>query len=191
MQHVVVPLDHVHSRNARELAATLAREVGAPRAAAASPHVTVASFTGLPPAEAVAALRVVARWTEPFTVRAHGYGAFAGDAPSNLSLFITVVRTTALDRLHRLVAEALLRAGATLDGVTAASVWSPHVTLLDRHLTPRQLGRAVEALTCRPHRSWSLDVASLAVISRRDGLDPSRTVPLGPVRLAEGGTRPG
>lgn len=179
MEHVVVPLDHDHRRCAWELAESLGRDLGVRRAITASPHVTIASFTGLGPDDAVDALRASVEAIEPFTVRAHGYGVFAGDAPSDLSLFVSVVRTRALDRLHHAVCGALLRAGALLDGLTADAVWSPHITLLDRRLTPPQLGRAVEILACRPHRSWSLDVASLAIISRCQHLEPSLTVALG------------
>jgi 2'-5' RNA ligase len=167
MGHVVVPLDAVHARNACEMAARLAAEVGEPRAAARSPHITVVSFTGVTTGAATAAIRAATAALPPFAVRAHGYGVFAGSETSDLTLHVAVVRTADFDRLHLAVWQALERAGAALDGVTAPCVWTPHVTLLDRHLTPARLGRAVETLAGRPHRRWTIEVSSLAVVGRR------------------------
>jgi hypothetical protein len=45
-------------------------------------------------------------------------------------------------------------------------VWTPHITVLDRGLTPTLLGRAVELLAARPHRSWRVGIATLAVTRR-------------------------
>lgn len=48
--------------------------------ACCAPHITLASYTGLGPDQASAALGPVATAAEPFTARAHGYGVITGDA---------------------------------------------------------------------------------------------------------------
>jgi hypothetical protein len=182
MDHVIAPLDADHARAVTRLAADLAATLAvAPEAVLSrSPHVTLASYTGLDPAGAAAALGPVAAATRPFIVRAHGYGVFTGDADCDLSLHVMVVRTRALDEFHRRVHAALAAAGACIAGTTRASVWSPHVTVLDRGLTPRLLGHAIEALARRSHCTWSIGVTSLTIASGRGDLRRSPvTLPLG------------
>jgi 2'-5' RNA ligase len=168
VDHVIAPLDADHARVVTQLSVELATalaldpEVVAPR----RPHITIASYSGLEPARATGALGPVAARARPFTVRAHGYGVFTGDADSDLSLYVVVVRTRAFDELHRHIHAALGTAGACLAGTTDPSVWSPHITLLHRGLTPRLLGDAIEVLAHRPHRTWSITVESLAVARR-------------------------
>ena len=165
MDHVIAPLDADHARVVTECAAELAETLAVPPDAVTStaPHVTLASYTGLGPTRATAALEPLVAGCQPFTVRAHGYGIFTGDADTDLSLHVIVVRTHALDELHRGVHGALDAAGARLAGTTHPDVWSPHITLLDHGLTPRLLGRAIEILARRPHRTWSIAIASLAI----------------------------
>jgi 2'-5' RNA ligase len=182
VDHVVAVLDPDHSRVVTELSEALAAElgIGAGLAVPRRPHITIASYEGVEPSMAAAALAPVARELTPFAVRAHGYGVFAGDADSDLSLHVAVVRTRALDRLHARVHDALGRAGAEVAGTTGPAAWTPHITLLDRGLTPRLLGRSVELLTCRPHRSWSVPIDALTVTRRGDGTGPGGArVPLG------------
>lgn len=182
MDHVIAPLDADHTRAVHDLAAHLAESLAAPpeEVAAAAPHITVVSYTGLPPQRVSAVLEPVLAVTPPFTVRAHGYGVFTGDDDIDLSLHVIVVRTRALDELHGRVHAALDAAGACVEGATAPDVWSPHVTVLAHGLTPRVLGRAIEVLARRPHRSWTIGVDSLAIATRHPA--PGRSlapVPLG------------
>jgi 2'-5' RNA ligase len=165
VDHVIAPLDTDHARAVGQLSVDLATalSIDPDDVALRPPHITCASYTGLEPRRAVAALAPVLAVIAPFTVRAHGYGLFTGDADTDLSLHVMVVRTKALDELHRCVTAALCGAGAQLAGTTEPRVWTPHITLLDRGLTPRLLGRAVELLGGRPHRTWSITLESLAV----------------------------
>jgi 2'-5' RNA ligase len=167
LDHVVVPLGPMHARAVAVLARRLAPVVGPSVCVPAVAHLTLVSFRGLARPDAVAALRPVAVAAAPFAVHAHGYGVFAGDGPNRLSLHVTVVRTSALDALHQRVRAALAGGGATLDGVTEPAVWTPHVTLLGEGLTPAVLARAIELLVARPHPSWDVEVAAMAV-SRPD-----------------------
>jgi 2'-5' RNA ligase len=192
VHHVIVPLDADHAHAVAQIAADLAAALAAPPEilASTSPHITLASYTGLETDRVIAALAPVAATTEPFTLRAHGYGVFAGDADADLSLHVMAVRTRELDELHRRVHAALAAAGACLAGNTHPSVWSPHVTVLDRGLTPRLVGRAVEVLARRPHRTWSIDVDSLVIAARRGDPCPWQVeLSLGVVP-ATAGTRP-
>ncbi|HEX6419485.1 MAG TPA: 2'-5' RNA ligase family protein [Acidimicrobiales bacterium] len=183
MDHVTALLDTDHDRAVRRLTCDLAAALGVDEEAVrrGRPHITVVSFTGLAPGAAAAALAPVARATEPVWVRAHGYGVFTGDVDSELSLHVMVVRTRALDELHRRIRAALVAAGCTPDGTTEPQVWTPHITVLDRGLTPALLGRAVEVLAARPHRSWRVGISRLAVTDRDSALDgaPAAELTLG------------
>ncbi|MBN2624578.1 MAG: 2'-5' RNA ligase family protein [Acidimicrobiales bacterium] len=168
MEHLVALLDADHDREVDRLSHDLADALGIDEAAMAHgrPHITLVSYTGLAPAAAGRALPPVVRDLDPVAVRAHGYGVFCGDADSELSLHVMVVRTRALDELHRRTHAAVVTAGGRPDGTTAPEVWTPHITLLDRGLTPALLGQAVEILAQRPHRSWSLALSEVAVTRR-------------------------
>jgi 2'-5' RNA ligase len=168
MDHVTALLDLDHDREVRRLTCELADSLGIDEAAVrrGRPHITLVSYTGLDAEAAVAALAPVARDLAPVWVRAHGYGVFTGDTASELSLHVMVVRTRPLDELHRRIRAALVAAGGTPDGTTDPKVWTPHITVLDRGLTPTLLGRAVELLAARPHRSWRVGIATLAVTRR-------------------------
>lgn len=168
MDHVIAPLDPDHVAAAGRLSTDLAASLSMdPACATSGLHITLVSYRDLAPAAAGRAVAQVAGTVGPLTVRAHGYGVFTGDGHSDLSLHVVVVRSTALDRLHARVHSALSDAGATMDGLTRPDVWTPHITLLDRQLDPVLLGRAVELLARRPHRSWSVPIGSLAISTGR------------------------
>lgn len=171
MDHVVALLDPDHERLVARLSLELtdALSIDVAGAAKGPPHITLVSYRGLAPDTATRALAPVARDADPLTVRAHGYGMFTGDANTDLSLHVMVVRTRALDELQHRTYNALVDAGGNPAGTTHPSVWTPHITLLDHGLTPALLGRAVELLAHRPHRSWTIEVASLTVTRRAAG----------------------
>jgi 2'-5' RNA ligase len=178
VHHVIAPLDTDHARVVTQLSGDLAAalSIDPDDAARRPPHLTLASYTGLEPLGATAALAPVLATVAPVTVRAHGYGLFVGDADTDLSLHVMVVRTRALDDLHRQVHAALREAGASRErGTTDPSVWTPHITLLDRGLNPRLLGDAVEILARRPHRTWTITLESLTVTRRHGGVDTEPT----------------
>jgi 2'-5' RNA ligase len=170
VDHVIAPLDADHAAVVARLSAELAAALAlAPDSAARRPHITLSSYTGLDPADAAAAVDPVLAQLAPLVVRAHGYGVFAGDNDNDLSLHVMVVRDRSLDELHDAVDAALCGAGACVAGSTRSSVWTPHVTLLDRGLTARSLGQAVALLACRAHRTWTIRLDSLVVGARRAG----------------------
>jgi hypothetical protein len=101
VDHVIAPLDTDHARVVGQLSVDLAAalSIDPDDVALRPPHITCASYTGLEPRRAVAALAPVLAVIAPFTVRAHGYGLFTGDADTDLSLHVMVVRTKALESL--------------------------------------------------------------------------------------------
>lgn len=165
MDHVVAPLDADHARLVTQLAAELAAAVGIEGTTVPPhpPHITLASYGGAGAGPVSAALADVVAGMVPLRVRAHGYGVFTGDQDSDLSLHVMVVRSRALDGLHAAVHAALGRVGACPAGITGPDVWTPHITLLDRDLSPARLGRAVEILARRPHRTWTVTIDRLVL----------------------------
>jgi 2'-5' RNA ligase len=148
------------------------------------PHITLVSFSGLPEQAATEALRPIAAGSRPLVARAHGYGLFTGSSPSELCLFVPVVRSTELDRLQRRFRGALEIAGATIAGQSRTEVWTPHVTLLDRCLAPSHLAEVVEHLARRPHPSWNLQLDRIIVGQTQlplagDAVQPRPAIDLG------------
>jgi len=166
VQHVVAPLDPDHQRAVHDLvgvasAATLTTEIAV--RAPCQAHITLVGYEDLAPEAAVDALRLVAATTPPFVVRAHGYGFFTGDAPSEVCLFVPVVRDVDLDRLQHRICAGLDAAGAHICGQSRAAVWTPHITLIDRSLDALGLSRAVRQLARRPHPSWHIPLERIVV----------------------------
>lgn len=173
MDHVVVPLggDHAHAVGAlvHDLAAAL--DLDESRVTSQPPHITLVGFDGVGRPEVETRVAAIAGTAASFPVRAHGFGFFVGNTERSLALFVPVVRDEPLSRLQAQVRRSLEAAGASISGQHAADVWTPHVTLLDRCLTPAHLGTAVERLAGHTHPSWHIPVDSLAILG--PGLGPA------------------
>lgn len=164
MDHLVLPLDHDHVRVVAELGAAIAAAAGLTSPFETSPaHITLIAYEGSSTEAVTTAVGEVVAATAPFMVHAHGYGFFAGDAPSELSLHVTVAKSPALATLHRDLCVALGRAGAVVAGWSVPEVWLPHITLLDRQLGPASLGAAAAFLAARHHPSWHVPIDRVAV----------------------------
>lgn len=180
MDHVVLPLDADHVRAVRRLvagiagAAGLGGEVGRPE-----PHVTLIAYSGGDPVAVRAAVEDVSAAIEPFGVHAHGYGFFSGKETTELALHVPVVRTARLDALHRALCAALGGAGADVATWCAPHLWTPHVTLVDRGLTPETLAAVVAWLAGHHHPSWQIPVDRVALT----GGWPERDQPADVIRL--------
>lgn len=157
MDHVVIPLDGSHVQAVERVAAAAgARSAGRPR-----PHITVVAHQGLASGAAHAVVVGVVRDLAPFVVHAHGYGLFTGAGEGNRSLHVPVVRTDALNELHRRVVAAVERAGGVVASWCHPDRWSPHITVLDGVSDGAHLAAAVAALAERHHPSWELLVDGL------------------------------
>jgi 2'-5' RNA ligase len=181
VDHLVIPLDRDHIQALAALACGVAAAANVGVAAACvDPHVTVVAYTGLSRKKARASIENVAGETEPFVLHAHGYGFFTGDEFSELSLHVPVVRTGALDAVHRRFRAALQRGGAAIAGWSEPELWSPHITLLDRGLDPTSLAATIGWLAHRRHPSWRIPVDRVVVTGgRRDRVRPGDIVPFG------------
>ena len=164
MDHLVIPLDRNHTEPLTELVRGVAAAVGEAEVDVSEPHITLVAHSGLAADVARTVTMPVVAATRPFSVRAHGYGFFTGSEPSALSLHVPVTRTPALDKLHRRICAALRRAGAEVAPWSGPTLWSPHITLLDRNLDAERLGRAAAWLAARRHPSWQIPVDRVALV---------------------------
>ena len=181
MDHLVVPLDPGHVHVIDELIGGVAGAAGlAPALEASTPHLTLIAHSGLDRARVSTAIGPVAAATAPFTIHAHGYGFFTGPEPSDLSLHVPVVRSGPLDALHGELCAALREAGAEIAGWSAPELWSPHITLLDRQLSPAKLGAAAAWLARRHHPSWRIPIDGVAITGGwRQRNRPAAVLPFG------------
>lgn len=160
----MLPLDGDHVRAVRRLVAGIAEsahlggEVGRPE-----PHVTLIAYTGGDPAAVRAGVESVGGRSGAFHVHAHGYGFFSGKDRTELALHVPVVRSALLDELHGALCAALDDAGAEVATWCAPHLWTPHVTLVDRGLTPATLAAGVAWLAERHHPSWQIPVDRVAL----------------------------
>lgn len=165
LDHIVVPVgdDHLlaieHLAAGAASAARIERHPGEPVA-----HVTLLAYSGLSRVDAVQLAERIVPATPMFTFHAHGYGFFSGDDPSGLCLHVPVVRSRPLDSLHDALRGALSTAGADIARWSEPDIWSPHITLLDRHLDAARLGLAAGWLARRHHPSWDI-VADRVVLT--------------------------
>jgi 2'-5' RNA ligase len=127
-----------------------------------TPHVTLVVLLESPPLAGVdEIIERVAIETRPFPARARGFGVFA-DEDGQLVLYAPVVRSTALNDLHRSLFEAFTSAGVRVDGYYHPGAWLPHITLCNGRLTPELLGTVVTSLAGAHMLTWRLPVHCLA-----------------------------
>ena len=79
----------------------------------------------------------------PITVTTNGIGIFSGTSPI---IFIPLVRTDALNVLHKRIWEAVQPIGIELSPYYAPQRWVPHITLAYEGVTPRKLNCAMQKL---------------------------------------------
>lgn len=157
MDHLVIPRDGSHVQAVARVAAA----AGARRTDRRRPHITVVAHQGLAADAARAVVAGVVGDLAPFAVDAHGYGLFTGAGEGNRGLHVPVVRTDALNELHRHVVAAVERAGGLVAPWCHPDRWSPHITVLDGVVDGSHLAAAVAALAERHHPSWEILVAGL------------------------------
>jgi len=105
-------------------------------------------------------LRELAVRYRPFTVRTGGLGIFTGPNPV---LYIPVVRTLAMSRLHAALWAETSQMGTNLSAYYEPTRWMPHITLGQDGLDGEKLSSAL-ALFRERMFVWEIPVTNIALI---------------------------
>jgi hypothetical protein len=111
------------------------------------------------------ALRDIAAESNPLVVSTAGLGVFTGPLPV---LYIPVVKTAALIRLHTRIWQRLEGTGAGISGYYNPSNWAPHISLAYLDLTPANVGPVVTNLAVR-YFTWDMVIDNIAYIYEPEG----------------------
>lgn len=128
------------------------------------PHITyqLAGVRKLSMLKAV--LHDVARHTEPFSAFTTGLGVFPGPNPV---IYIPVLRSDALNHLHRRVLRATAPLCLRTDKFSGPDCWLPHISLALHDTTPDLLGPVLQYLNQQTF-NLKLTVNNLAIL-RQEG----------------------
>ena len=162
VDHVVAPLDRDHIEAVEALVAEVADAMGIPDPERSEPHVTVVAFRGVARPAALAAVTAAVADLPPFVLRAHGFGVFARNGHSGLSLHVPVVRNGELDRAPRTGARRAGRRGGGGGRLESArAVVAAHHGARPRSRRAAEVGAGIERLASRHHPSWHVPVDRL------------------------------
>ena len=127
------------------------------------PHISFCFLDDYSQATVEERLQDIISRFKPFNVRTAGIGIFLRPNPV---LFASVVRSTALDRLHRLITKAFppLHGDA---GFYTSDHWMPHITLAVGDLTMDLLPEAVRLLASRDFH-WEITLDNLTYVSETE-----------------------
>ena len=121
-------------------------------------------------------LQQVAGQTAPFQVRTAGLGVFTGPQPV---LYVPVVRTQALSRVHAMLWPALAPAAAGINDYYHPDRWLPHITIGYGDVPPDRLAAIIPDLAPRLF-DWAITVDAFAAIYEGAGGQEVRVrVPFG------------
>ena len=128
------------------------------------PHITyqLAGVEHLGALKAV--LDAVAAATAPFEVHATGLGVFPGASPV---IYIPVLRSDALNDLHRRVLATTAPLCFETDRFSAPDLWLPHISLALHDTTPELLGPVLMYLNEETY-NLTLTIDNLAIL-RQEG----------------------
>lgn len=120
------------------------------------PHISVCFMSGYSQARVEERLHDAVTRFKPFKVKTAGIGIFLKPNPV---LFVSVVRGSALERLHRLITKAFSPMGGDT-GFYTADRWVPHITLAVGDLTTELLPDAVRLVSQRDFH-WEITLDNL------------------------------
>jgi len=123
------------------------------------PHVTLLGYSGLDQGRFRRELETRAEHLGPITLRTSGLGLFFQPLPV---IYLPVVRSRALNRLHREMWETVESLEGELSPIHAPDAWSPHLTLAQFDLTPELQQEAVRILS-RQDLSLEFEVRNLTL----------------------------
>jgi 2'-5' RNA ligase len=127
------------------------------------PHITyqlagVAKRTAL-----IDVLARVARQTQPFAAYTTGLGIFPGPNPV---IYIPVLRSEALNALHRRIHEATAPLCLRTDKFSGADCWLPHISLALHDTTPDLLGAVLRYLNEQTF-NLKFQIDNLAILEQK------------------------
>lgn len=158
MQGILSLLDGEHSRQLSELYAELERHFGLEGVQEFPyPHLTYYILDSYDLSTVEARMKDAASRLRPIRVKTAGLGIFLHPSPV---LFIQVVRSPALERIHRLLRRTFPPLEGT-GGFYSAEEWMPHITLARGDLTLAMLPDVVAMLSGRDFH-WDITLDNLA-----------------------------
>lgn len=165
MNAIISPLDIQHDHIVHALWAELERETGARGVYTTPyPHFTYQLASGYNLDRLVPVMETVAATSEPFRVQTMGLGIFTGDSPV---LYVDVVRSPVLDRMHHRVWRQLSPLATGLVEHYRAEQWMPHITIGWGDMEPPRLSRCISLLKRRDFH-WNIYIDRLAFIQNTD-----------------------
>jgi 2'-5' RNA ligase len=105
-------------------------------------------------------LQTIAGLTAPFRVRTTGLGVFTGSQPV---LYLPVVRTAALSRVHAALWPAITPAAQDSSGYYHPDHWMPHITIGIGDVPPARLAAIIAHLATRSF-DWEIPIDQFALI---------------------------
>ncbi|TMI09491.1 hypothetical protein E6H34_01730 [Candidatus Bathyarchaeota archaeon] len=142
MQAIVSFLDSKNDRTVRSLSKELEKTLGIH---APDPHFSFQSATEYNFAKLEARLHMFAKRSRRFRAHAGGLGLFTGFIPT---LYIPVVRTPELSRLHLSLWRTISSMASGLSPHYKPESWVPHITLARDVIDERSLSKVIGRL-CR------------------------------------------
>ena len=106
----------------------------------------------------------IAAETHPFTVQTNGLGIFSGYLPV---IYIPLVRTEALSKLHRLIWESTQEIRTNIVSYYAPENWTPHITLAYEDIKRGNISCAMQKLAFQNFK-WKFEVDNLSFIQQED-----------------------
>ena len=111
-------------------------------------------------------LTAVAATTEPFPAFTTGLGVFPGERPV---IYIPVLRSDALNALHRRIVEATAPLCLRTDKFSGPDCWLPHISLALHDTTPDLLGPVLRFLNEETY-NLKIEVNNLAILRQQGDL---------------------
>ena len=130
------------------------------------PHLTFQLADDGKRCELKEVLAEVAAATAPFAAFTTGLGLFPGQQPV---IYIPVLRSDALNALHRRIRRAVAPLGLRADRFSEPDRWLPHISLALHDTSPGLLGPVLRYLNEATY-NLELEITNLAILRQQDGL---------------------
>ncbi len=105
-------------------------------------------------------LQNIAADVKPFTIHTGGLALFTG---ANPVVYIPVIRTAELSRIHQMIWERLAPVSVGACPCYAPSFWMPHISLAYNDVTPETLNCILNRLAFQTY-NWAIEVDNITLI---------------------------